>query len=141
MIHLIFILFKQNHISKNLSENGTTKLFVASSSRPVQWNSPKNAAKPGSNWTPQPMAATTGAGYRPMVSEITQTLPFLHIQHTLEKHFHINKTGTLFLHLVIIVYFILSSIFSLCRQNILPKIKQIRKRKKEFEKRKSLLYK
>lgn len=35
--------------------------------RGVQWNSPKNAAKPAS-WTPQPMAATTGAGYRPMVS-------------------------------------------------------------------------
>jgi len=34
----------------------------------VQWNSPKNTAKPGANWTPQPMAATTGAGYRPMVS-------------------------------------------------------------------------
>lgn len=38
------------------------------SHRPVQWNSPKNTAKPGANWTPQPMAATTGAGYRPMVS-------------------------------------------------------------------------
>ncbi|GLV35029.1 like-AP180 [Carabus blaptoides fortunei] len=32
----------------------------------VQWNSPKNGAKPSSGWTPQPMAATTGAGYRPM---------------------------------------------------------------------------
>lgn len=37
--------------------------------RGVNWNSPKNAAKPGSaGWTPQPMAATTGAGYKPMVS-------------------------------------------------------------------------
>ncbi|XP_017037530.1 phosphatidylinositol-binding clathrin assembly protein LAP isoform X8 [Drosophila kikkawai] len=36
------------------------------SAKPVQWNSPKNTAKPGANWTPQPMAATTGAGYRPM---------------------------------------------------------------------------
>jgi hypothetical protein len=36
--------------------------------RGVQWNSPKNVAKPGgTGWTPQPMAATTGAGYRPMV--------------------------------------------------------------------------
>lgn len=36
--------------------------------RGVQWNSPKNAAKPGAvGWSPQPMAATTGAGYRPMV--------------------------------------------------------------------------
>lgn len=38
--------------------------------RGVQWNSPKNAAKPGSTgWSPQPMAATTGAGYRPMVCQ------------------------------------------------------------------------
>lgn len=39
--------------------------------RGMQWNSPKNAAKtggPAGGWTPQPMAATTGAGYRPMVS-------------------------------------------------------------------------
>lgn len=39
----------------------------------VQWNSPKNAPKPGNSqpgmgWSPQPMAATTGANYRPMVS-------------------------------------------------------------------------
>lgn len=37
----------------------------------MQWNSPKNAAKtggPAGGWSPQPMAATTGAGYRPMVS-------------------------------------------------------------------------
>lgn len=33
-----------------------------------QWNSPKNSAKSGSTgWSPQPMAATTGANYRPMV--------------------------------------------------------------------------
>lgn len=33
-----------------------------------QWNSPKNQAKAGSTgWSPQPMAATTGANYRPMV--------------------------------------------------------------------------
>jgi len=38
--------------------------------RGVQWNSPKNGAKAGgvSGWSPQPMAATTGANYRPMVS-------------------------------------------------------------------------
>lgn len=38
--------------------------------RGMQWNSPKNAAKTGGSaggWSPQPMAATTGAGYRPMV--------------------------------------------------------------------------
>ena len=36
----------------------------------MQWNSPKNTAKAGgaAGWSPQPMAATTGAGYRPMVS-------------------------------------------------------------------------
>lgn len=35
----------------------------------MQWNSPKNTAKAGqAGWTPQPMAATTGAGYRPMVN-------------------------------------------------------------------------
>lgn len=35
----------------------------------MQWNSPKNTAKSGgpAGWSPQPMAATTGAGYRPMV--------------------------------------------------------------------------
>lgn len=41
--------------------------------RGMQWNSPKNAAKtggPAGGWTPQPMAATTGAGYRPMVNSI-----------------------------------------------------------------------
>ncbi|XP_039289198.1 phosphatidylinositol-binding clathrin assembly protein LAP isoform X10 [Nilaparvata lugens] len=33
----------------------------------VQWNSPKNTAKAGGpSWSPQPMAATTGANYRPM---------------------------------------------------------------------------
>ncbi|XP_017083462.1 phosphatidylinositol-binding clathrin assembly protein LAP isoform X11 [Drosophila eugracilis] len=41
------------------------------SAKPVQWNSPKNTAKPGANWTPQPMAATTGAGYRPMAHGMT----------------------------------------------------------------------
>lgn len=35
--------------------------------RAPQWNSPKNSTKPIANWTPQPMAATTGANYRPMV--------------------------------------------------------------------------
>lgn len=40
------------------------------SCRGVQWNSPKNQAKVGgpTGWSPQPMAATTGANYRPMVS-------------------------------------------------------------------------
>ncbi|XP_059473416.1 phosphatidylinositol-binding clathrin assembly protein LAP isoform X3 [Neocloeon triangulifer] len=48
----------------------------------MQWNSPKNTAKPGQNWTPQPMAATTGANYRPMgqgmqlVQPAPQAVPF-----------------------------------------------------------------
>jgi len=42
----------------------------------IQWNSPKNGSKV-SNWTPQPMSATTGAGYKPMnqaMSTATQPL-------------------------------------------------------------------
>ncbi|KAL5273117.1 PICALM family protein [Megaselia abdita] len=35
-----------------------------------QWNSPKNSTKPIANWTPQPMAATTGANYRPMQGQV-----------------------------------------------------------------------
>ncbi|XP_054088857.1 phosphatidylinositol-binding clathrin assembly protein LAP isoform X14 [Zeugodacus cucurbitae] len=58
----------------------------SSSAKPVQWNSPKNTAKPGTNWTPQPMAATTGAGYRPMAHGMTvspapitiQNHPYIH---------------------------------------------------------------
>ncbi|XP_067615311.1 phosphatidylinositol-binding clathrin assembly protein LAP isoform X16 [Eurosta solidaginis] len=58
----------------------------SSSAKPVQWNSPKNTAKPGANWTPQPMAATTGAGYRPMAHGMTvspapitiQNHPYIH---------------------------------------------------------------
>ncbi|XP_004529267.1 phosphatidylinositol-binding clathrin assembly protein LAP isoform X12 [Ceratitis capitata] len=58
----------------------------SSTAKPVQWNSPKNTAKPGANWTPQPMAATTGAGYRPMAHGMTvspapitiQNHPYIH---------------------------------------------------------------
>ncbi|XP_044734602.1 phosphatidylinositol-binding clathrin assembly protein LAP-like isoform X2 [Chrysoperla carnea] len=32
----------------------------------VQWNSPKHSGKMGANWSPQPMAATNGTGYKPM---------------------------------------------------------------------------
>uniref|UniRef100_A0A1A9Z6K5 Uncharacterized protein n=1 Tax=Glossina pallidipes TaxID=7398 RepID=A0A1A9Z6K5_GLOPL len=49
--------------------------------RPVQWNSPKNTAKPGANWTPQPMAATTGAGYRPMAHGMTVSPAPITINH------------------------------------------------------------
>lgn len=40
------------------------------SQRGMQWSSPnKSQQKPGGqSWSPQPMAATTGANYRPMVS-------------------------------------------------------------------------
>lgn len=45
-----------------------------------QWNSPKNSAKPGSTgWSPQPMAATTGANYRPMVRKYIFYIFFLSI--------------------------------------------------------------
>ncbi|XP_025410886.1 phosphatidylinositol-binding clathrin assembly protein LAP isoform X2 [Sipha flava] len=52
-------------LAENLSINKATQ------PPPVQWNSPKNAPKPGNGqpgmgWSPQPMAATTGANYRPM---------------------------------------------------------------------------
>ncbi|XP_050442817.1 phosphatidylinositol-binding clathrin assembly protein LAP isoform X2 [Adelges cooleyi] len=53
----------------SLAENLT--INKATQPPPVQWNSPKNTPKPGSGqpgmgWSPQPMAATTGANYRPM---------------------------------------------------------------------------
>jgi phosphatidylinositol-binding clathrin assembly protein len=47
-----------------------SQMFYSHICRGVQWNSPKNSARPGAaHWTPQPMAATTGAGYKPMVSK------------------------------------------------------------------------
>ncbi|XP_023702302.1 phosphatidylinositol-binding clathrin assembly protein isoform X2 [Cryptotermes secundus] len=50
-------------LAQNLSINKGGQASV----KGVQWNSPKNVAKPGGiGWSPQPMAATTGAGYRPM---------------------------------------------------------------------------
>uniref|UniRef100_A0AAR5PZC3 ENTH domain-containing protein n=1 Tax=Dendroctonus ponderosae TaxID=77166 RepID=A0AAR5PZC3_DENPD len=39
----------------------------------VQWNSSKNSSKP--SWTPQPMSATTGAGYKPMNQQLNNA-PF-----------------------------------------------------------------
>nr|XP_018914654.1 PREDICTED: phosphatidylinositol-binding clathrin assembly protein LAP isoform X1 [Bemisia tabaci] len=52
-------------LAENLSINKSTQ-----PPKGVQWNSPKNNVKsggtPAANWTPQPMAATTGANYRPM---------------------------------------------------------------------------
>ncbi|CAH0730773.1 unnamed protein product, partial [Brenthis ino] len=46
-------------LANNLTINKT-----ATAQKPMQWSSPKNA-KPAA-WSPQPMQATTGAGYRPM---------------------------------------------------------------------------
>ncbi|KAK6641752.1 hypothetical protein RUM44_013467 [Polyplax serrata] len=51
----------------SLAENLTINKGAQPPPKGVQWNSPKNAAKPGgAGWSPQPMAATTGANYRPM---------------------------------------------------------------------------
>ncbi|XP_061729522.1 phosphatidylinositol-binding clathrin assembly protein LAP isoform X3 [Cydia pomonella] len=46
--------------------NNLTINKSAAAPKPMQWNSPKNGSKPGAAWSPQPMQATTGAGYRPM---------------------------------------------------------------------------
>uniref|UniRef100_A0A6M2DS85 Putative clathrin assembly protein n=1 Tax=Xenopsylla cheopis TaxID=163159 RepID=A0A6M2DS85_XENCH len=51
----------------SLANNLTINKSAQAQVKGVAWNSPKNSAKPGSTgWSPQPMAATTGAGYRPM---------------------------------------------------------------------------
>lgn len=57
-------------LAQNLTINKSTQQQV----KGMQWNSPKNTAKTGgpAGWTPQPMAATTGAGYRPMGQGMTQ---------------------------------------------------------------------
>lgn len=58
----------------SLAENLTINKSASAQVKGVQWNSPKNTAKLGSaGWTPQPMAATTGAGYRPMAQGMTVT--------------------------------------------------------------------
>ncbi|XP_039289194.1 phosphatidylinositol-binding clathrin assembly protein LAP isoform X5 [Nilaparvata lugens] len=47
----------------------------------VQWNSPKNTAKAGGpSWSPQPMAATTGANYRPMGQGMAGSMQFPPVQ-------------------------------------------------------------
>uniref|UniRef100_A0A1B6LFR9 ENTH domain-containing protein n=1 Tax=Graphocephala atropunctata TaxID=36148 RepID=A0A1B6LFR9_9HEMI len=51
----------------SLAENLTINKGTTPPVKGVQWNSPKNTGKPGqTGWSPQPMAATTGANYRPM---------------------------------------------------------------------------
>ncbi|KAL0109825.1 hypothetical protein PUN28_013468 [Cardiocondyla obscurior] len=62
----------------SLAQNLTINKSAQQQVKGMQWNSPKNAAKtggPAGGWTPQPMAATTGAGYRPMGQGMTQLLP------------------------------------------------------------------
>ncbi|KAJ0172384.1 hypothetical protein K1T71_012357 [Dendrolimus kikuchii] len=66
-------------LANNLTINKT-----ATAQKPMQWNSPKNASKPGATWSPQPMQATTGAGYRPMGPGMT--LPPM--PHTLPHTYH-----------------------------------------------------
>ncbi|XP_015433548.1 PREDICTED: phosphatidylinositol-binding clathrin assembly protein LAP isoform X8 [Dufourea novaeangliae] len=58
----------------SLAQNLTINKSAQQQVKGMQWNSPKNAAKTGgpAGWTPQPMAATTGAGYRPMGQGMTQ---------------------------------------------------------------------
>jgi hypothetical protein len=51
----------------------------------VQWNSPKNGSKTN-NWTPQPMSATTGAGYKPMNQSMSS--PPLSMQTTLQPQMY-----------------------------------------------------
>ncbi|XP_054016056.1 phosphatidylinositol-binding clathrin assembly protein LAP isoform X19 [Hylaeus anthracinus] len=61
----------------SLAQNLTINKSAQQQVKGMQWNSPKNAAKAGgpAGWTPQPMAATTGAGYRPMGQGMTQLPP------------------------------------------------------------------
>ncbi|CAL7942340.1 unnamed protein product [Xylocopa violacea] len=59
----------------SLAQNLTINKSAQQQVKGMQWNSPKNAAKTGGSaggWTPQPMAATTGAGYRPMGQGMAQ---------------------------------------------------------------------
>ncbi|KAF2903215.1 hypothetical protein ILUMI_02972 [Ignelater luminosus] len=58
----------------SLAENLTIR---APPVKGVQWNSPKNGSKTGTSWTPQPLAATTGAGYKPMNQAMTSPQPMM----------------------------------------------------------------
>ncbi|XP_050681529.1 phosphatidylinositol-binding clathrin assembly protein LAP isoform X2 [Leptidea sinapis] len=75
-------------LANNLSINKT-----ATAQKPMQWSSPKNG-KPSAGWTPQPMQATTGAGYRPMgqgmnLQPMSHTLP--HMYHP--PHYVMQQPG------------------------------------------------
>ncbi|XP_063919826.1 phosphatidylinositol-binding clathrin assembly protein LAP-like [Zophobas morio] len=66
----------------SLAEN----LTINSRTAPMkQWNSPKNGSK-ANNWTPQPMSATTGAGYKPMNQSMSS--PPLSMQTTLQPQMY-----------------------------------------------------
>ncbi|KAJ8936565.1 hypothetical protein NQ318_016650 [Aromia moschata] len=57
-------------LAENLTINNRTPPVKG-----VQWNSPKGGSKPSNSWTPQPISATTGAGYKPMNQQMN-TSPF-----------------------------------------------------------------
>ncbi|KAF5273694.1 hypothetical protein FQA39_LY07384 [Lamprigera yunnana] len=59
----------------SLAENLTIRAPVV---KGVQWNSPKNGSKATSNWTPQPLAATTGVGYKPMNQQMSPQANIMH---------------------------------------------------------------
>ncbi|XP_013186198.1 phosphatidylinositol-binding clathrin assembly protein LAP isoform X2 [Amyelois transitella] len=74
--------------------NNLTINKSAAAQKPMQWNSPKTTSKPGATWSPQPMQATTGAGYRPMgpgmnLPPMPHTLP--HTYHP--PHFMMQQPG------------------------------------------------
>uniref|UniRef100_A0A1B6M1V6 ENTH domain-containing protein n=1 Tax=Graphocephala atropunctata TaxID=36148 RepID=A0A1B6M1V6_9HEMI len=67
----------------SLAENLTINKGTTPPVKGVQWNSPKNTGKPGqTGWSPQPMAATTGANYRPMGQGMTSPAQFPTMQHS-----------------------------------------------------------
>ncbi|RZC41018.1 phosphatidylinositol-binding clathrin assembly protein LAP-like, partial [Asbolus verrucosus] len=67
-------------LAENLTINSRTVPMKG-----VQWNSPKNGSKTN-NWTPQPMSATTGAGYKPMNQSMSS--PPLSMQTTLQPQMY-----------------------------------------------------
>ncbi|XP_024080976.1 phosphatidylinositol-binding clathrin assembly protein LAP isoform X14 [Cimex lectularius] len=66
-----------------LAENLTMNKGNQQTQKGMQWNSPKNTAKGagGTGWSPQPMAATTGANYRPMGQGMMSTPQFNNFHH------------------------------------------------------------
>lgn len=67
----------------SLAENLTINKGTTAPVKGVQWNSPKNTGKPGqAGWSPQPMAATTGANYKPMGQGMTSPAQFPTMAHS-----------------------------------------------------------